>query len=89
MSHAVRHAHSKQVSVPIHMCVGDLWFCEKRTICRNNYSLENTGVGVEDSIGSVPAADNIGCSLSLLTLLVSLCPSSSYLVMTRGNKTTG
>lgn len=23
--------------------------------------LENTGVGVENSIGSVPAVDNIGC----------------------------
>lgn len=62
MSHVIGRAHSAQVSVPIHVCVFGIYGpVNKELSAEITNFLENTGVGVENSIGSVPAADNIGC----------------------------
>lgn len=60
MSRAIRRAESKRVSVPTRGSGGFVVAQVKKYL--QKYSLlESAGVGVEDSIWSVPAAGNIGC----------------------------
>lgn len=60
MSHAIRRAQSKKVSVPTRASGGSVVAQVEKYL--QKYSLlGSTGVGVENSIGPAPAAGNIGC----------------------------